>query len=326
MAEIEQVSLTQFAYILHSIPHLGPTGIRRLLNTVPDGSSRRIDLGSMMFWNMSEEGLIHEYKLHPNSAMCIANQKDRLLDAGLEIAVSAGKFGIKVMTILDPDYPSFFRASRLDPPPIIYSFGNPALISERKFAVIGSSTVSPSGVETMRNLAGIMADDGLTTVTSHNTPGYQVVGLAAKSRNAPVVLVLDRGILCAFPNGMRYEPVAQARIWDMRFDPSRDLVLSQFRLYDPWIGANGRERDRMIFDLADVLVAVDVRAGGVMEGECTRAHERGREVYVYTSERTPTPAGNANLLEKGCPPIPSRWARSLLTTLDLPHAEDKPEE
>ncbi|NIR00338.1 MAG: hypothetical protein GTN78_09080, partial [Gemmatimonadales bacterium] len=105
----------------------------------------------------------------------------------------------------------------------------------------------------------MLCDEGLTAVTSHNTRPYQIVGLAAKSRNAPLALVLDRGILSAFPQGLGWEPVAQARIWDMRFDPERDLVISRFRLYDPWIGANGRERDRMVFGLADIVVAVEVR-------------------------------------------------------------------
>jgi hypothetical protein len=73
----------------------------------------------------------------------------------------------------------------------------------------------------------------------------------------------------------------------------------------------------MVFGLADVVVAVDIRPGGVMESECLRAHKNGRDVYVYTPE-TDLPAGNASLLANGCPPIPPSWARSLLTTLDLP--------
>ncbi len=222
------------------------------------------------------------------------------------------------MTDADPDYPSQLREYDSTPPPIIYAYGNMGLLRERKFAVVSSSKISARGIEVTRELAGMLCDEGLTAVTSHNTRPYQIVGLAAKSRNAPLALVLDRGILSAFPQGLGWEPVAQARIWDMRFDPERDLVISRFRLYDPWIGANGRERDRMVFGLADIVVAVEVRPGGVMESECLRAHKRGREVYVYKPEEGALPGGNQSLLDKGCSPIPSPWARSLLTTLDLP--------
>ncbi len=115
--------------------------------------------------------------------------------------------------------------------------------------------------------------------------------------------------------------MAQARIWDLRFDPGRDLVVSRFRLYDPWIGANGRERDRMVFALADVVVAVDIRPGGVMENECLRAHKLGREVFVYTADDGAVAAGNQTLIEQGCSLVPAVWARSLLTTLDLSPSE-----
>jgi predicted Rossmann fold nucleotide-binding protein DprA/Smf involved in DNA uptake len=121
--------------------------------------------------------------------------------------------------------------------------------------------------------------------------------------------------LSAFPNGLGFEPVAQARIWNLRFDPSRDLVLSRFRLYDRWIGANGRERDRMVFGLSDVVLGVEVRGGGIMEAECLTAHEKGREVYVYAPESLL--AGNQALIEDGCSPIPGATAHSLLATLDL---------
>ena len=233
------------------------------------------------------------------------------------MADSVRKLGLRVMTLLDSDYPVLLKEYEVEPPPVVYAHGNLGLLRDRKFSAVSSAHINAVSTEVLREFAGTLADEGLVLVTSHNTHPYQVAGLAARSRNAPVILVLDRGILSAFPNGLGFEPVAQARIWNLPLDPSRDLVISRFRLYDRWIGANGRDRDRMVFGLSDVVVAVEVRPGGVMEAECLTAREKGREVYVHAPDIGTTPAGNQSLIERGCSPIPGSSARSLLTTLDL---------
>ena len=319
---MQEISRTQFALMLHSVPHLGPKGIARLL-----ADSRTIEplnLASVRAWNMSADTLQREYKLHRESAKCLAERKEELLTSSGEMAAAVDKLGIRVITLLDSDYPSMLLEYQSSPPPVIYAYGNLSLLRERKFAVVSSSNTGGKGIEVIRELAGTLSDEGMAAVTSHNTRPYQIVGLSAKSRNAPVILVLDRGILSAFPQGLGYEPNAQARIWDMHFDPSKDLALSMFRLYDPWIGANGHERDRLVFSLADVVIGVDIRPGGVMESECLHAHRKGREVYIY-EHSDDMPDGNRSLLKAGCPPIPDGWARSVLTTLDLPSTSEDDE-
>lgn len=317
------ITRTQLALMLHAVPHLGPRGIARILADLPDGTpDAPVCLSDVRAWALSADTLQRDYRLHPDAARCFAVQKEKLLSVSSKMAAAVEKNDIRAMIVRDPDYPSALREYEKDPPPIIYAYGNLGLLRERKFAVVASSDVGPHATEVMRETAGTLSDQGLVAVTSHNTHPYQVVGLAIRSRNAPVMLVLDRGILSAFPQGLGYEPSAQARIWSLRFDPRRDLVLSKFRLYDPWIGANGKERDRMVFALADIVVAVEVRSGGVMESECLRAIRKGREVYVYKGSDE-IPAGNLFLLEKGCSPLPSFGARSLLTTLDLPSDSDE---
>jgi hypothetical protein len=76
------------------------------------------------------------------------------------------------------------------------------------------------------------------------------------------------------------EPVATARVWDEAFDPELQLLLSPFGWREHWTARNGKRRDSLIFDLADVVVAIDVRADGHIEGECRRAVERGRTVLA----------------------------------------------
>lgn len=314
---MQHITRTQLALMLHLVPHLGPKGIARMLSEVSGGlPESHIALGDLPFMQVAPDTLQKLYKIHPDAAQCLVLKKDEILATSATIADSVQKLGLRVITLGDADYPSAIREYGVDQPPILYAHGNLGLLRERKFAVVSSSTISGHSIEVTREFAGTLSDEGLVLVTSHNTHPYQVAGLAARSRNASVILVLDRGILSAFPNGLGFEPSVQARIWNLRFDPKRDLVLSQFRLYDTWIGANGRERDRMVFSLSDVVVAVEVRANGVMEKECIRAYDKGREVYVYAPDGN-TVGGNQSLLSKGCSAIPAPSARSLLTTLDL---------
>ena len=44
------------------------------------------------------------------------------------------------------------------------------------------------------------------------------------------------------------------------------LAVSPFRPRDPWAASNSRLRDELVAALATAVVAVHVRAGGVMEG------------------------------------------------------------
>lgn len=316
---MQSITRTQLALMLHSVPHLGSKGIARLISELPPGlPNEQIELDDIKALTLSAGDLRREYKLRPKAADHIASRKQKLLLESRKAAYLVQKLGIRVLITLDPDYPTCLKEYEINPAPIIYTYGNLSLLRERKFAVVSSSGVQPQGIGVTRGLAGILCSEGLTAVTSHNTQAYKAMELAARSGGFPVIFVLDRGIMSAFHNGLDWEPVSQARIWNIRFDPKRDLIVSKFRLQDAWIGANGMERDRMVFALADVVIAVEVRPGGVMEKECLHAHKKGREVYVYMPESGEVLEGNKGLLEKGCRPIPVSWARSVLATLDLP--------
>jgi hypothetical protein len=55
---------------------------------------------------------------------------------------------------------------------------------------------------------------------SATQPAYQRALLCAVRNDAPYVLALDRGLLSAFGDDLRKEPLKQARIWQAEFDPA----------------------------------------------------------------------------------------------------------
>lgn len=310
------IKKSQYALMLHMIPHLGPKGIYRLLDNIKDLRNPNINLNDLHAWNLSFDSLKKEYKLHPKAAYCIANNKLKLIEES-ELAYNAiNNLNISIITMLDSDYPSDLKEYYQFPPPILYVYGNLSLLNEKKYAVVNSSDMSPTAVEKTRQISSVLANEKYAVVTSHNTYSYQISGLAAKSLNSPIIMVLDRGILNVFPNGMSWQPIAQARIWNLRFDPSKDLVLSSFRLYDHWIGSNSKERDKLVFALADIVVGVEIRSGGVMESECIYATNKGREVYIY-KPKSNIKDGNQNLINYGLNVLPDSYEQPILQTIQL---------
>lgn len=296
-AELEPSHL---ALLLSRVPGLGPRGTYRILTRPgPD------------ILTASAYDLKKSYKLTAPAAEYIVENAQALRAESAELLEKARSLGIHVITVFDNSYPTSLKAYHLRLPPVIYAYGNLRLLQERRFAVVSSSTLSHRGSDATTEIAGILIDEGLTVVTSHNNAPYQLSLLAAKRRKAPSVVALDRGIISAFHGLLDWQPVAAARIWDPQFDLERDLVISQFRLGDHWIGENSRLRDRMVFGLADVVIAVEIRAGGVMEKECLSARDRGRELLVCSFE-SDNPPGNESLFRADCQKLDPRETRSQL--------------
>jgi DNA processing protein len=308
------IGLPQLALLLSRAPGLGPKGTYNVLT--------RMDTGPNILTCSIEEAKAC-YKLSARSAEYIAENAATLRADSADLLERVTGLGIHVITVRDNAYPTSLKAYHLHLPPVIYAYGNLHLLQERRFAVINSATISVRGSAAASEIADILIEEGLALVTGHNNAPYQLALLTAKRKHAPVVLVLDRGIISAFHGQLDWQPVATARIWDPQFDPDRDLVVSQFRLGDPWIGENSRLRDRMVFGLSDFVIAGEVRPGGVMEKECRFAKERGRELFVCSFGED-EPDGNRNLLQAGCQQLNVSDSRSQLISLCVaPHFQGR---
>lgn len=168
------------------------------------------------------------------------------------------------------------------------------------FSIAVSNGADNATLKRMEEMATVLVQRGCVPITGHDRTPYKRLALAAQRQNRPVIYVLDRGLRDGLGPAFDRPPFAEARIRETVFDTSRDLALSPFRLDDHAIGANLRRRDRMLYALADLIIALDVRAGGGMAAECLRAHEQGRMVWVANGGRD----GNAALREAGCMGLP----------------------
>ena len=168
------------------------------------------------------------------------------------------------------------------------------------FSVAVSNGAAPGVLARQDSIAEDLVRRGCVPVTGHDRTAYKRLALAAQRQNRPTIYALDRGLREALGPDMDRPPFSAARIRETLFDVERDLALSPFRLDDHALGANNRRRDRLLYALADLIVALDVRAGGGMASECLRAHQQGRLVWVAEGGRD----GNEELRQAGCLPMP----------------------
>ena len=99
---------------------------------------------------------------------------------------------IKVININDKNYPKLLREIK-NPPKVLY-FQGEVLPDENCFAIVGTRMCSAYGKETALEIAGDLAEAGLTTV-SGLAPGIDTsVHLATVERNKRTIAVLGTGI------------------------------------------------------------------------------------------------------------------------------------
>lgn len=271
-----------------SLPWLGEKTLLALLEHAREGRRSLADL-----WEAPVEDVAALVQLHPKSRAALeTDPAERWQQAGAE-AGAVESWGVDLLLAGEPDLPARL-AARQRQWPYLFAYGALELLDEPCVALLNSRDVSNSGLIVTDALADALARRDVALVSSTNREAYQAAATAAKRQAGPAVLVLDRGLAAAFPGGVEREPVAPARVWDETFDPDLQLILSPFGWKEPWNPRSGKRRDALIIDLAEVLVAIDVRPGGTMERECLRAARAGKRVLAL--DRGPDTGAGAKAL------------------------------
>jgi predicted Rossmann fold nucleotide-binding protein DprA/Smf involved in DNA uptake len=312
---IASLASTQFRLLLHSIPHAGDKAVARLL-----AGCARHRLAPATFLNLNDLELSRYFELDPRAIGFLSSNRGRLLAETAEAARRLRAFPLHIVATTDATYPARLISNMEDAPPLLYTLGNLMLLEpycNRKpaftYTVAASRSAGAGSLARLDELATDLAVMGGTPVTGHDRPEYQRLALAAQRRGLPTIYVFDRGLREALGPEFDRPPFPAARIRDVAFDFERDLAVSPFRLDDHGIGANNRRRDRMIFALSDLLIALDVRAEGAMYKLCRKAQEQSKLLFVCSGGRD----GNEALLAAGAPELPetSIWPTALLHNL-----------
>jgi DNA processing protein len=106
--------------------------------------------------------------------------------------------GIRLLTLLDPDYPENLRAVH-DRPPVIFVAGELGPGDARSVAVIGSRRASPAGINTARRTAERLAGAGYVITSGLATGVDTAAHTAALEAGGRTLAVIGTGLNHAYP-------------------------------------------------------------------------------------------------------------------------------
>lgn len=179
--------------------------------------------------------------------------------------------GIRIITIMDAEYPDRLRAIS-DAPCLLYVKGSwPDFDSEAAIALIGSRESTPYGIRTARSLGYELARGG----------AYIVSGLAAGGDAAAHYGALLAGKRTAAVLGGGIDVIYPAENYRMYDDILADGVLiSEYPPGTPTLGKHFLERNRIISGLSVGVIVVEAKLRSGTQNTVHHALDQGRDVYA----------------------------------------------
>lgn len=205
--------------------------------------------------------------------------------------------GVKLLCLLDPEYPAYVRAVLKVPPPVLACLGNVALFRQKAVGFCGSRAASEKGLATATDIADQLAVKGQVVVSGHAAGVDQAAHRAALAAGGATIVVLPEGILHF---QARKELVD---VWDW----NRVLVVSEFPPGVPWSATQAMQRNKTILALSDVMILIEAgeTGGSMAAGEAALAMHKPLFAPVYDG-MPPGAVGNNLLLDRGALPLMKR--------------------
>ncbi len=202
----------------------------------------------------------------------------------------AEKRGVRMITLLDLDYPELLKTIA-DPPPVLYIKGT--LIQEdiAAVAVVGTRAASPYGASAARSLSGDLARSGITVV-SGLAEGIDGIGHeGALEAGGRTIAVLGHGLHYLYPPQHRKLAGQVA---------GSGCLVSEFPMEVGPRQENFPRRNRLIagLSLGVIVVEAPLRSGALITAR--EALEQGREVFAVPGPiSSPRSKGCHQLLKEG---------------------------
>jgi DNA processing protein len=183
--------------------------------------------------------------------------------------------GMRLVTILDEDYPLYLRLVH-QRPPFLFLRGT-ALENDLRVAVVGTRTPTPEGVAQACAIAGGLAERGVTVVSGLAAGIDTAAHGTALAVGGRTVAVIGTGLRRSYPaqNAQLQQEIAE-----------RGMVMSQFWPDAPPSKASFPMRNAVMsgYSLATVVVEAAYRSGARMQARL--ALEHGRRVFLMRSLMT----------------------------------------
>jgi len=197
---------------------------------------------------------------------------------------------IKVLTLLDDDYPDLLREIDQSPP-VIYVKGTLTPADEFSVAIVGTRRVSDYGQQIARDASIYLAGHGLTIVSGL---ARGVDGLAhrhALEAGGRTIAVLGSGVDVIYPP--EHRKLAEAI-------SENGAVISDYPMGTQPEGVNFPPRNRIIsgLSLATIVIEAGERSGALITADF--ALEQGRDVFAVPGNvLSPASRGTNRLIQNG---------------------------
>jgi DNA processing protein len=188
-----------------------------------------------------------------------------------EAALTAGaKLGVSPVPPWDLRYPALLSCI-VDPPPVLWTAGDPALASRPCVAVIGSRAASPYAVQVARRVAAELAERGIVVVSGLARGVDSASHLGCLDAGGSTIAVTGSGLDRVYPAENRS---LAARITD------NGLLVSELAPGAPPLPEHFPLRNRIIsgISLAVVVVEANEKSGSLITAAC--ALRQGRDVMA----------------------------------------------
>jgi len=181
--------------------------------------------------------------------------------------------GMRLVTVLEPDYPPNLRAVH-DRPPMVFVAGRLTPADAHGVAVVGARRATPGGTERARAIAEHLVDRGFTVVSGLAAGIDTAAHTGALARGGRTVAVIGTGLARSYPP---QNEALQHRI------ASECAVVSQFWPDAPPSRRSFPMRNAVMsgITLATVVIEASDTSGARMQARLTRG--QGRPVFLLAS-------------------------------------------
>ncbi len=225
-----------------------------------------------------------------NSKQVTAFQEDyeRITDKKIDQYLKENK--IDVMTIFDTNYPLLLKEI-YDPPVVMYTIGNQALLQTNMLAVVGSREMTSLGRSSIDTLLPELIEKQWTIVSGIAAGVDTYAHQAAIQNQGNTIAVLGSGVLHVYPKSNRklYETMKKEQLIVSEYPPHKRPQKWQFP-----------ERNRIISGLSYGVLVIEAKekSGSLITAD--QALEQGREVFATPGPiYTKSSSGTNYLIQQG---------------------------
>ncbi|MFO1130266.1 MAG: DNA-processing protein DprA [Rickettsiales bacterium] len=197
------------------------------------------------------------------------------------------KFGAKIITCLDINYPKILKLT-LDHPPILIYYGNINLLKKNCISIVGSRNASIMGMNFTAKISKELSD-----------AGFVVVSGFAKGIDAAAHKAAQNNTIAVMPGGLDYiYPSENTNLYKLISE--NGLIISEKPLYTKPDKIDFKTRNRIVagLSLATCIMEASLKSGSLITANL--ALDYNREIFaVPGNPLDPRSAGTNKLISDG---------------------------